>query len=241
MTEGQLEADRRDRDERTPVHLASRVHDVDGFVADHIRINGFVADHIRITGVVALDGPELVPHLPGASVRGIAGRCGLPAPFVRSDVHGAAQALGERFDVVCTGVGALVWLPDPPRWARVVADLLVPGGVLHLREDHPVLHAQDAGRTDGELVLRHDHFDTGPHRDDEAATCTDGGAAFAHPTTHQWSHPLADGARVLDAGLRLVALREHRTLAWPALPGMVEVDGGRALPERRERPPSATP
>lgn len=267
MTHEQLEANRRNWDERTPVHLASRMYDVDGFVADPG----------RLTSVVALDLPEVAPHLPGGSVTGlrlvhlqchlgldtlswarlgahvtgldvsgasvaaaqdVARRTGLPARFVRSDVHGAAAALGERYDVVYTGVGALVWLPDLTRWARVVADLLVPGGLLHLREHHPVAYALDAERTDGELVLSGPYFDTGAHRFDESATYTDGVADFAHATTYEWAHPLSDVVQaLLDAGLSLLALREHPTVPWPALPGMVEVDGAWALPQGRERAP----
>ena len=267
MTHDELAANHRNWDERTPVHLASRMYDVDGFATD---------PH-RISSVVALDQPEMAPHLPGGSVSGlrlvhlqchlgldtlswarlgahvtgvdvsgasvaaagdIARRAGLPARFVRSDVHDAPAALGERYDVVYTGVGALVWLPDLPRWARVVTDLLVPGGVLHLREDHPVRYALDAERTDGQLVLTGSYFDTGAHRYDESATYTDGVADFTHATTYEWAHPLSDVVQaLLDAGLRLVALREHRTVPWPALPGMVEVDGGWALPEGRERAP----
>ncbi len=51
------------------------------------------------------------------------------------------MALGpERFDVVCTGKGALCYLPDLPRWAGVVAELLCPGGMLYLVEFHPLLN-----------------------------------------------------------------------------------------------------
>lgn len=267
MTHEQLEANHRNWDERTPVHLASRMYDVEGFIADSQ----------RITSVVGLDLPEVAPHLPGGSVTGlrlvhlqchlgldtlswarlgaqvtgldvsgasvaaageIAQRAGLPARFVRSDVHDAAAALGERYDVVYTGVGALVWLPDLPRWARVVADLLVPGGVLHLREDHPVLYALDAERTDGRLVLTRSYFDTGAHRHDESATYTDGVAEFTHPTTYEWAHTISDVVQALiDTGLRLTALREHRTVPWPALPGMVEAAGGWALPQGGEPAP----
>jgi hypothetical protein len=42
---------------------------------------------------------------------------GIDATFVVSDVYDAAAALpGQRFDIVYTGIGALVWLPDIPRW-----------------------------------------------------------------------------------------------------------------------------
>ena len=50
-----------------------------------------------------------------------------------ADVYDAVTALGgRRFDVVYTGTGALVWLPDMARWAGVVAALSEPGGFLYL-------------------------------------------------------------------------------------------------------------
>ena len=63
---------------------------------------------------------------------------GQDADFVAADVYDAVDVLGgRRFDVVYTGKGALNWLPDLGRWARVVADLLEPRGVLYLCEFHP--------------------------------------------------------------------------------------------------------
>jgi hypothetical protein len=52
-------------------------------------------------------------------------------------VDDAVEALGETYDVVCTGLGALVWLPELTRWAETVAALLNPGGFLYLAEFHP--------------------------------------------------------------------------------------------------------
>jgi hypothetical protein len=52
-----------------------------------------------------------------------------------ADVYDAVAAFGgQKFDIVYTGIGALVWLPDIPGWARVVAGLLAPGGLLYLVE-----------------------------------------------------------------------------------------------------------
>ena len=68
----------------------------------------------------------------------LAAETGLDARFVQADVYDAAEALGgERFDVVYTGLGALNWLPDLPRWAEVVASLLDDGGFLYLASSTP--------------------------------------------------------------------------------------------------------
>jgi SAM-dependent methyltransferase len=64
--------------------------------------------------------------------------------FVAADVYDAPTVLdGRRFDVVYTGSGALCWLPDIHRWARTVANLLRPGGWLHLAEFHPLTDVLD--------------------------------------------------------------------------------------------------
>lgn len=65
----------------------------------------------------------------------------------------APAGLGrERFDFVFTGIGALCWLPRIREWAQVVADLLVPGGWLFIRDGHPMLWAP-AERDDELLVV----------------------------------------------------------------------------------------
>ena len=42
-------------------------------------------------------------------------------------------------DLVYTGKGALIWLPDLGRWADEVARLLRPGGHLFVYEAHPAV------------------------------------------------------------------------------------------------------
>lgn len=63
--------------------------------------------------------------------------------------------------------------------------------------------------------------------------------ALAARTTHQWNHGLGEivGA-ALAAGLRVVALEEHRSVPWEALPGRMVADGNEfRLVEHGERVP----
>ena len=64
------------------------------------------------------------------------------------------------YDVVYTGVGALCWIPDIRGWARVIEELLRPGGRLFMREAHPVLWTLDEKRKDGLLCLKYPYFET---------------------------------------------------------------------------------
>ena len=143
-----------------------------------------------------------------AVARQLATDCGLAAEFVAADVYDAVTVLGgRRFDVVYTGIGALYWLPDLPRWAAVVASLLRPGGVLYLVEIHPVANAlwPDGRRITEPMFGNRYARETG-----EGGTYAAPDAALrAHVTWgREWTVAEVVTA-VLGAGLRVEALAEQ--------------------------------
>lgn len=140
-------------------------------------------------------------------MRSLATDLGIDATFVTADVYDAATALpGQRFDIVYTGTGALVWLPDLSRWAEVVAGLLAPGGFLYLVEGHPFAQVLDDAQ--GKTVVR-DYFTAEPQIEDQPYTYTDG-HALKHTRSVRFQHPLGDVVTALAAhGLRIDALAEH--------------------------------
>lgn len=244
----ELELNRRLWDERVAHHVGSRFYDTEGFVAgtnDPLR-------PFEIEEVGPVDGLDLV-HLQchfgldtlawarrGARVTGldfsgeavvtarsIAERVGIDAEFVEADVHDAPAALGRRtFDLVYTGLGALIWLPDVMAWAEVVRDLLRPGGRLYLAEFHPITHVFD----DGERTVVRDYFDRGPQLWDEEGTYTDtdSGARFEHTESIEWQHTIGDVlSAVLAAGLVLESFHEHGFTLFPRWPDLVPGPGGR--------------
>src|SRR5688500_11146373 len=65
---------------------------------------------------------------------------GIPATFVRADVYDwleAAQDHPERYDVVFSSYGVLIWLSDLTLWAKRISAILAPGGRVVLIEFHP--------------------------------------------------------------------------------------------------------
>ncbi|WP_051054140.1 class I SAM-dependent methyltransferase [Frankia sp. QA3] len=160
----------------------------------------------------------------------------MDARFVVADVYDAAQALdGETFDVVYTGSGALPWLPDLRRWARVVERLLAPGGFLHLAESHPFAHTLDeaAGTT-----VASDYFDEGPHVSTEAGSYADRLAATTQNTTVQYEHRLGSViSAIAGAGLRIEFLHEHDLALFAQFDALVRGPDGFRLPEGRHRVP----
>jgi len=163
--------------ERVPIHLAGSFYDLPGFREKRTVLRDFeIAEVGDVTGrslvhlqchfgqdtlswaahgarVSGLDfsGPAV------EAARGLAAELEVEAEFVQADVYEAVTAFeGRTFDIVYTGFGALTWLPDLSRWARVVSDLLKPGGFLYLSEFHPL-----TGILDDETgtVVTYDYFD----------------------------------------------------------------------------------
>jgi SAM-dependent methyltransferase len=163
-------------DERAPVHAASAFYDL-AAVADG-RDDLRPWEDTELGPVAGLDLIHLQCHIGtdtvawarrGARVVGLdfspaalavaaelSERCQVSVEWIEADVYDAVSAAGGRcFDVVYTGIGALGWLPDLPRWATVVRDLLRPGGRLYLVEVHPMWIALiDDGETIGEDAVQ---------------------------------------------------------------------------------------
>jgi SAM-dependent methyltransferase len=214
--------------ERVPRHLNSPLYDVPGFKAGALSLR---AHEIKDLGDVA--GKDLV-HLQchfgkdtlswarlGARVTGLdfseaaiaaaaqlAREIGVDARFVTSDVYDASAALGRRtFDFVYTGVGALCWLPDMERWAKVVFDLLRPGGQLYLFEFHPLKWIFDPNAE--KVEIKDDYFTPAEGFPEGAVTYADATVPAAPMPTIQWNHPLGEVVTALtSAGLRILTLRE---------------------------------
>jgi 2-polyprenyl-3-methyl-5-hydroxy-6-metoxy-1,4-benzoquinol methylase len=78
---------------------------------------------------------------------------GLPVKYIAADVGDLPPVIAEHgFDLVDTGGGVLVWVPDVEWWAKAITDALRPGGRFEPPWDfHPLAMRRDT--VDGELRL----------------------------------------------------------------------------------------
>lgn len=244
-------------DDRVPIHWDSPVYDTAGFIAEPGRLSEEVVFDAPGVGSVAgrrllhlqchmgkdtLSWARLGAEVTGldfspaaiAAARRLSSESGTPGRFLVAELYDAPQVLPETFDVVYTGVGALNWLPDIARWGRVVAGFLAPGGLFYMREGHPMLFCLD-WRDDEALVVRHPYFETLEPVDDDDPSTYAGPGTVAHSRTYEWNHGLGETVTaLLDAGLVVTSLREHRELAWQGLPQMIREEDGRwRLPPRQ--------
>jgi 2-polyprenyl-3-methyl-5-hydroxy-6-metoxy-1,4-benzoquinol methylase len=244
-------------DERVPIHAAGEFYDVAGFVAGRETLEPF-----ELAEVGDVRGRQLL-HLQchigtetlgwarhGASVTGLdfsqpavsaaaelARRIGVEdSRWVASDVYDSVSALGgEQFDVVYTGKGALCWLPDISRWARVAAALVKPGGFVYLSEFHPFGNtlSEEDGRT-----VEYDYFNRSAQVWDEPGTYADFDAETQANVSVQFDHGLGEiVSALIEAGLRLEFLHEHEMTLFARFKVLQERDGAFWLPEGQPRVP----
>ncbi|MEQ9519913.1 MAG: class I SAM-dependent methyltransferase [Parvibaculum sp.] len=257
MTSNWRELNKLSWDERVPIHVRSRLYDVAGFKAGfaagrHSLVHGelqaldvagkslahlqchFGLDTLSFAGagahVTGLDFSDAAIE----AARGIAAEVGVDARFVVADVYDAVAALGETYDIVYSGIGAICWLPDIEAWARVVASLLKPGGEFYFVEFHPL-----------EWIWGEDFTPTYDYFTDAAGLRLVNGQSYAgddrltHTETVQWNHSLGAVVTALArAGLTITELTEHDATMVKGWDFLVErEDGLYAMPPERANLP----
>ena len=265
MTSDYIDANRANWDERATLHAArdGSGYGVQRYVGDPAALSDVVRFDLPLLGDIAgqravhlqchigtdtLSLARLGARVTGldfsenavAEARRLAAEAGADVDFVQADVRDAADSLPRgEFDLVYTGIGALCWLPSITQWAGVVAELLAPGGTLHIREGHPVLWAMNEEKPG--LALEFPYFEQRePLEWDDDSTYVEVSAPLTSTRTYEWNHGLGEiVTALLDRGLRLDALVEHDSVPWEALPGRMteRPDGEFALTEQ----PSVVP
>lgn len=261
-----IASNRQNWDDRADVHVRSKFYDVDGFLADPTDISSVVRNdlsvltpHLPATGVqgrsllhlqchigtdtvswarlgaVDVHGLDLSPNSLRHAAR-IAQADNRDIRWIEGDVRFASTLIDRRFDTIVTSAGTIVWLPELRNWARSIHDLLEPGGLFMIRDDHPILGAMEYGLWE----IADDYLSGGGARtyDDGGTYTEDSDGQIAHRTNHEWRHDLGEivGA-LLAAGLRIEGLEELPYMDWPAFPILQPSPRGWELPTGTPRIP----
>ena len=128
----------------------------------------------------------------------------IPAKFIRSNLYDLPDELDEKFDIVFTSYGVLYWLPDIPKWAKIVSNYVKEGGTFFIAEFHPVYGMFDSDKNDN-LELRYPYFDSEePMFFDEDGTYADPSAKLQNTKSYGWNHSLSMILNsLIEAGLTI--------------------------------------
>lgn len=234
-----LEANRALWDSLVPIHQRSRFYDLEGILAGKSSLLAIEREEVGSVegrrllhlqchfGMDTLSWARLGAEVTGVdfSTRAITAACdlrdqlGLPAEFICSDLYDLPLHLEKRFQIVFTSYGVLCWLPDLPRWGRIVAHFLEPGGRFVLVEGHPFVNVFANGPQENRLRVAYSYFyRPEPTRWEGDGDYTDSQAQVGLPS-YEWTHSLADILNaLLQAGLELESLREFPLAMYQCFP-----------------------
>ena len=259
-----LETNRRNWNERTPVHAASAFYDVASFKAGRITLNdverrevGAVAGksllHLQCHfGMDTMSWARLGAKAVGVDfsdaaieqARSLNAELGIDARFVHANVYDLPEVLDEEFDIVYTATGVLCWLPDLKAWAEVAARYVKPGGFLYLMEEHPAFKMlASAARGEnggvGDLRVGYSYFPDLDGLHFEGGDPSYAGTAVIASDAYEWAHSLEEiFSAILGAGLQLAFFHEFPMSCYCAFPGMAhDSDGWWRFPEHNDRLP----
>lgn len=247
-----IEENRRHWEEASRFHPETEYYDVESFLEGETTLSSLEREELGdVTGKRML---HLQCHFgldtlswarAGAEVTGIdisteaietarelAAEVGLEdrARFVASDVYDLPEILDERYDVVFTSYGVLLWLPDIDRWAGIAAEFVAPGGTFYLVEFHPLTMTLPRDFDGGKALFEYPYFTPEePLTIDRPGTYADEDAEMEHRTRYWWLHSVGEVVTaLLDAGFDLEFVHEHPFIpatTWKAFPGLVEDEG----------------
>lgn len=263
-TQAMIDANEANWDARAPIHLDSRFYGIrhgrpaeywfaDYEWADLGELAGRDLLHLQChLGTETVAFPRRGARTVGLDIsarsieaaRDVARMSEVDIEFVRADVFDAPAALGQRrFDIVYTGKGALCYLPDLDRWARLVFDLLRDGGFLYIVEFHPLLQAMCVSPASGgcqELVIHRDYLEgRGAQLHPTPRTYTDGPPLTEAIESYEWAHGLGEViTSAVRAGFRVESLRESELAPYQRWTRMESTaDGWWRLPGDEPRLP----
>jgi len=230
------------------IHVGSRFYDVEGFKAGACALRPLEVEELGdVTGKSLLHlqchfgldtlswarrgarvtGIDLSDHAIDAA-RGLAAELGIDATFVCAPLYELEDVLEGEFDIVFTSYGAIEWLPDLDRWARIAARYLKPGGTFYMAEIDPFAQILDEVTPDsGDIAVVHSYFPGEPVRDETEGTYADYDARVEHNVCYSWQHDFeAVFSALTGAGLGIEYLHEFPFSVAPFWSRMTKADDG---------------
>jgi SAM-dependent methyltransferase len=247
-------------DKLAKIHYKSKFYDVEGFLRGNQTL-----DAIELEELPDLSGKKLL-HLMchfgldtlslarlGADVTGVdfaseaiqlarelAKTTKIDARFVCSNVYDLPKTLVEKFDIVFTSGGVIMWLPDLEKWAGIINQFLKPGGVFYIREFHPFAYVFENDDSVTDLQVKYPYFHgREPLKFEDEGSYASEAAEIGRVPSFEWNHPISRIINVLiDAGLTINFFHEFPVTTYKALPFMIEKERGRwILPSDEDKIP----
>ncbi len=141
-----------------------------------------------------------------ANARKLNDQLNLDVKFVEANVLELNGLLEEKFDMVFTSFGTIIWLPDLNNWSAVIKHHLKPHGEFVMVEFHPTINAMDWENAS----FDYNYFNTGtPYHEVVEGTYADKDSNLKGEE-YFWLHSFeAIFSNLLAKGLKLNEFKEY--------------------------------
>lgn len=239
-----FEHNRESWNEATAMHTTSEFYDVDGFKNGNTSLN-----HIEIQELGDVKGKKIL-HLQchfgmdtlswarqGADVVGVdisdasiqmanelANDLNIPATFIRSNIYDIEDVLDDTFDIVYTSYGAINWLNDLDKWAKLIRRYLKPNGMFYMVEFHPFMYSLNENSE-----ITHSYFQSKPIETSAEKTYTDDSKVTSKDLKYvEWNHSMGEILNCfITNGLRIEFLNEFPYQVYNCFPNLTENEKGK--------------
>lgn len=249
MNNEYLDINRKSWNERVDTHLSSEFYDMPGFLAGKNSLNEI---ELELLGDVS---GKSILHLQchfgqdtlslarmGAKATGvdlsdkaieaakkINQEMNLDAEFIASDIYSFPKVHNNKYDIIFTSYGAIGWLPDLDKWAKVITHFLKEKGKYIFAEFHPFVWMFD------------DNFNTIKYNYFNKETITEESNSYTDKESENiskfvsWNHPISDVLNsLIKNGLRIDSFNEFDYSPYNCLKGMKKVDDRKYILEKFE-------
>lgn len=155
-----------------------------------------------------------------AQAQQLAMQINIDANFVCCDIYDLSSHLHQQFDIVYTSYGAIGWLPDMDKWAKVISHFLKPGGKFIIVEFHPVVWMFNANFKE----VQYNYFNKETIIELESGTYADREAPIKHESV-SWNHSMSEVLNALiGQGLSIDRLNEYDYSPYNCFSETVKLD-----------------
>ncbi|KIC03563.1 methyltransferase type 12 [Flavobacterium sp. JRM] len=220
-----IEVNKQSWNSRVESHLKSDFYDLEGFLKGNTSLNSIELEllgDVKGKSILHLQchfGQDTISLARlGANVTGVdlsdkaidsanklAQEADAEATFICCDIYDLPNHLNQKFDIVFASYGAIPWLPDLDKWAKLISDFLKPNGKLVFAEFHPVVWMFD----DNFEKIGYNYFNSGAIIETQEGTYANREAPIELEYVC-WNHSMSEVVNsLIKNGLELNALNEY--------------------------------
>lgn len=235
-----IEVNKQSWNSRVESHLKSEFYDIEGFLKGNTSLNSIELEllgDVKGKSILHLQchfGQDTISLARlGANVTGVdlsdkaidsannlAKEANVEASFICCDIYDLPNHLNKKYDIVFTSYGAIPWLPDLDRWAKLISTFLNPNGKLVFAEFHPVVWMFD----DNFEKVTYNYFNSEAIIETQEGTYADRDAPIQLEYVC-WNHGMSEVVNsLIKNGLQLNSLNEFDYSPYDCFNNTVEFE-----------------